>query len=120
MTPEIHPFALVTVVRSEKWAPEPTSEDLHPSGGGPIASGSGSGRPLSIPLDEVEWRATTSGGPAASTPTGPLRVEVRFDWWRRSSARATGPPVERIGPVVRAAPVRTAHRPGTARSRSTD
>jgi len=104
--------------------PEPTSEDLHPSEEGPYRQRLRVGRTLSIPLDEVEWRATTSGGRAASTPNrASSRVEVRFDVWRRrASARANGPACwsasdRSSGP----APVRTAHRPEPpGRARPTD
>jgi ribosome-associated protein len=62
-------------------------------------------RSLVIPLEELEWRFTTSGGPggqhANRTST---RAEVRFDV---AGSGALGPRqrarlLERLGPVVRA------------------
>jgi ribosome-associated protein len=63
-------------------------------------------RGLDIPLSEVTWRATTSGGPGGQHANRTLsRVEVSFD----VNASATLGPrqrarlLERLGPVVRAA-----------------
>jgi ribosome-associated protein len=62
-------------------------------------------RSLAIPYEEIEWRATTAGGPggqhANRTAT---RVEVRFDV---GASRTLGPRqrallLERLGPVVTA------------------
>lgn len=58
-----------------------------------------------IPLDELEWRFTGSGGPGGQhANTANTRVEVRFDV---GASRALGPRqrarlLERLGPVVRA------------------
>ena len=62
-------------------------------------------RGLAIPLSEISWRATTSGGPGGQHANRTLsRVEVSFD----VAASATLGPrqrarlLERLGPVVRA------------------
>jgi ribosome-associated protein len=61
---------------------------------------------LSIPLDELAWRFTTSGGPggqhANKTST---RAEVRFDIERSPSLgpRQRARLLERLGPTVRVA-----------------
>ncbi len=61
---------------------------------------------LTIPLSEVTWRATTSGGPGGQHANRTLsRVEVQFDI---AASTALGPRqrarlLERFGPVVRAA-----------------
>jgi ribosome-associated protein len=61
---------------------------------------------LSIPLSEITWRATTSGGPGGQHANRTLsRVEVQFDI---GASTALGPRqrsrlLERFGPVVRAA-----------------
>jgi len=63
------------------------------------------GRSLSIPLEEVQWRATTSGGPGGQHANrANTRVEVRFDVLASSSLgpRQRARLLERIGPVVRA------------------
>jgi ribosome-associated protein len=58
-----------------------------------------------IPLDELEWRFTGSGGPGGQhANTSNTRVEVRFDV---EASEALGPRqrarlLERLGPVVRA------------------
>jgi ribosome-associated protein len=63
------------------------------------------GRTLSIPLDEVEWRATTPGGPGGQHANRTAsKVEVRFDV---AGSPSLGPRqrarlLERLGPVVRA------------------
>jgi ribosome-associated protein len=63
-------------------------------------------RALAIPLDELAWRFTTSGGPggqhANKTST---RAEVRFDVERSPSLgpRQRARLLERLGPVVRVA-----------------
>jgi ribosome-associated protein len=60
---------------------------------------------LAIPLAEVTWRATTSGGPGGQHANRTLsRVEVQFDV---TSSPTLGPRqrarlLERLGPVVRA------------------
>ena len=62
-------------------------------------------RGLAIPLSEVEWRATTPGGPGGQHAYRTLsRVEVSFDV---EASAALGPRqrarlLERVGPVVRA------------------
>ncbi len=69
-------------------------------------------RTLSIPLDEVQARATTSGGPGGQHANrSRTRIEVEFDV---RASQALGPRqrsrlLERLGPVVRA---------GAAQSRS--
>jgi ribosome-associated protein len=62
-------------------------------------------RGLDLPLSEISWRATTSGGPGGQHANRTLsRVEVSFD----VAASATLGPrqrarlLERLGPVVRA------------------
>jgi ribosome-associated protein len=63
-------------------------------------------RGLDVPLSEVSWRATTSGGPGGQHANRTLsRVEVEFDV---SASTALGPRqrarlLERYGPTVRAA-----------------
>lgn len=63
-------------------------------------------RGLAIPLDELEWRFTTSGGPGGQHANrSSTRVEVRFDV---AGSPSLGPRqrarlLERIGPVARAA-----------------
>ena len=62
-------------------------------------------RGLDLPLSEITWRATTSGGPGGQHANRTLsRVEVEFDV---DASSALGPRqrqrlLERIGPVVRA------------------
>jgi ribosome-associated protein len=62
-------------------------------------------RSCAIPLDELEWRFTGSGGPGGQhANTSNTRVEVRFDI---AASNALGPRqrarlLERFGPVVRA------------------
>jgi ribosome-associated protein len=63
------------------------------------------GRSLSIPVEEVEWRATTSGGPGGQHANrANTRVEVRFDVLASPSLgpRQRARLLERLGPVVRA------------------
>ena len=62
-------------------------------------------RGLEVPLSEISWRATTSGGPGGQHANRTLsRVEVQFDvvasptLGPRQRARL----LERLGPVVRA------------------
>ena len=62
-------------------------------------------RGLEVPLSEISWRATTSGGPGGQHANRTLsRVEVKFDvvasptLGPRQRARL----LERLGPVVRA------------------
>jgi ribosome-associated protein len=61
---------------------------------------------LTIPMSEITWRATTSGGPGGQHANRTLsRVEVEFDV---ATSGALGPRqrarlLERLGPVVRAA-----------------
>jgi ribosome-associated protein len=62
-------------------------------------------RGLDLPLSEVTWRATTSGGPGGQHANRTLsRVEVEFDV---GASSALGPRqrqrlLDRVGPVVRA------------------
>ena len=62
-------------------------------------------RRLDVPLSEIAWRATTSGGPGGQHANRALsRVEVSFDV---AASRVLGPRqrarlLERVGPVVRA------------------
>jgi ribosome-associated protein len=62
-------------------------------------------RSCAIPLDELEWRFSGSGGPGGQhANTSNTRVEVRFDV---AASRALGPRqrarlLDRLGPVVRA------------------
>jgi len=59
---------------------------------------------LSIPLSEISWRATTSGGPGGQHANRTLsRVEVQFDV---EASTTLGPRqrarlLERFGPIVR-------------------
>ena len=60
---------------------------------------------LFIPMSEITWRATTSGGPGGQHANRTLsRVEVRFDVGSSSSLglRQRARLLERYGPVVRA------------------
>ncbi len=62
-------------------------------------------RRLAIPLEEIEWRATTSGGPGGQHANrSNTRVEVRFDVLASPTLgpRQRARLVERLGPVVRA------------------
>jgi ribosome-associated protein len=62
-------------------------------------------RGLDLPLSEVSWRATTSGGPGGQHANRTLsRVEVQFDV---AASPTLGPRqrarlLQRLGPVVRA------------------
>lgn len=62
-------------------------------------------RTLRVPMDELQWRFSTSGGPGGQHANrSSTRVEVRFDVM---GSRALGPRqrarlLERLGPVVRA------------------
>ena len=75
------------------------------SEGGPYRTRLRVGRSLSIPMEEVEWRATTSGGPGGQHANrANTRVEVRFDV---AASPSLGPRqrarlLERLGPVVQA------------------
>ena len=63
-------------------------------------------RSLTVPMSEITWRATTSGGPGGQHANRTLsRVEVQFDI---GASAALGPRqrarlLERYGPTVRAA-----------------
>lgn len=60
---------------------------------------------LTVPFEEIEWRATVSGGPGGQHANRrSTRVEVRFD---AAASPSLGPRqrarvVDRLGPVVRA------------------
>jgi ribosome-associated protein len=59
---------------------------------------------LRVPLDELEWRFSGSGGPGGQhANTANTRVEVRFDVARSPSLDAAQRErlLERLGPVVR-------------------
>lgn len=62
-------------------------------------------RGLNVPLEELQWRFTTSGGPGGQHANrSSTRVEVRFDV---ASSRSLGPRqrarlLDRLGPEVRA------------------
>jgi ribosome-associated protein len=61
-------------------------------------------RGLRIPLDELEWRFTTSGGPGGQHANrASTRAEVRFDVAASTSLgpRQRARLLERLGPVVR-------------------
>jgi ribosome-associated protein len=61
---------------------------------------------LAIPMSEITWRATTSGGPGGQHANRTLsRVEVQFDVARSTSLgpRQRARLIERYGPVVRTA-----------------
>jgi len=63
-------------------------------------------RGLAIPMSEITWRATTSGGPGGQHANRTLsRVEVQFVIAQSSSLgpRQRARLLERYGPVVRAA-----------------
>jgi len=62
-------------------------------------------RSLSIPLSEIQWRATTPGGPGGQHANRTAsRVEVRFDVGRSGALgpRQRARLLERVGRVVRA------------------
>ncbi len=62
-------------------------------------------RGLDLPLSEITWRATTSGGPGGQHANRTLsRVEVEFDVGASSvlGPRQRQRLLERVGPVVRA------------------
>lgn len=62
-------------------------------------------RGLDVPLSEVTWRATTSGGPGGQHANRTLsRVEVEFDVGASSvlGPRQRQRLLDRVGPVVRA------------------
>ena len=62
-------------------------------------------RSLSIPLDEISWRATTSGGPGGQHANRTAsRVDVRFDVERSAALgpRQRARLLEVFGPAVRA------------------
>ncbi len=62
-------------------------------------------RSLSIPLSEVDWRASTPGGPGGQHANRTSsRVEVTFDVARSAALgpRQRARLLERLGPVVRA------------------
>ena len=62
-------------------------------------------RGLDLPLAEISWRATTSGGPGGQHANRTLsRVEVQFDVERSATLgpRQRARLLERLGPVVRA------------------
>jgi ribosome-associated protein len=91
------------VLRSEVMA-EGTRPDL-PADGLPLRRRLRVGRSLSIPIEEVEWRATTSGGPGGQHANrSNTKVEVRFDVLGSPSLgpRQRARLLERLGPVVRA------------------
>lgn len=63
-------------------------------------------RTCAIPLDELEWRFSTPGGPGGQhANTANTRAEVRFDVARSPSLgpRQRARLLERLGPVVRVA-----------------
>jgi ribosome-associated protein len=86
--------------------------DLEPGNGDDAGAAPGAGatlrvhKGLVIPMSEITWRATTSGGPGGQHANRTLsRVEVQFDV---AGSAALGPRQrarlrERYGPVVRAA-----------------
>ena len=62
-------------------------------------------RGLELPLSEISWRATTTGGPGGQHANRTLsRVEVQFDVVASSTLgpRQRARLLDRIGPVVRA------------------
>jgi ribosome-associated protein len=62
-------------------------------------------RGLDLPLSEISWRATTSGGPGGQHANRTLsRVEVQFDVGASSTLgpRQRARLLQRLGPVVRA------------------
>jgi ribosome-associated protein len=62
-------------------------------------------RGLDLPLSEINWRATTSGGPGGQHANRTLsRVEVEFDVGASSvlGPRQRQRLLDRVGPVVRA------------------
>jgi ribosome-associated protein len=62
-------------------------------------------RSLVIPLSEIEWRATTPGGPGGQHANRTAsRIEVRFDVGASDSLgpRQRARLLDRLGPVVRA------------------
>lgn len=80
---------------------ERTESPPGPAGGGRLQVS----RSLAIPLEEIAWRATTSGGPGGQHANrSSTRVEVRFDVARSTALgpRQRARLLERLGPVVRA------------------
>jgi ribosome-associated protein len=78
------------------------SPDPDPSPGSTLRVHKG----LAIPMSEITWRATTSGGPGGQHANRTLsRVEVQFDVAASTSLgpRQRARLLERYGPVVRAA-----------------
>ena len=74
-------------------------------------------RGLDLPLSEITWRATTSGGPGGQHANRTLsRVEVQFDVGPRPTLgpRQRARLLERVGPVVRASASDRARRRATA------
>ncbi len=88
---------------------EPAAEGGRTAGTTPASAGPGTtlrvSSSLTIPMSEITWRATTSGGPGGQHANRTLsRVEVEFDV---AGSAALGPRqrarlLERFGPVVRA------------------
>jgi ribosome-associated protein len=67
-------------------------------------------RGLDLPLSEITWRATTSGGPGGQHANRTLsRVEVEFDVGASSvlGPRQRQRLLDRVGPVVRASAAET-------------
>lgn len=91
---------------------QPAHDDVSQAPPGPWARASGAARQgtlvvtrnLRIPLEELQWRFTTSGGPGGQHANrSSTRVELRFDV---TGSRSLGPRqrsrlLERLGPVVR-------------------
>jgi ribosome-associated protein len=108
--PHREPAAAPAINHAAQTNPAPTNPA--PAGAAPSARAAASAGPtlrvsksLSIPMHEVTWRASTSGGPGGQHANRTLsRVEVQFDI---AASAALGPRqrarlVERFGPVVRA------------------
>ena len=80
---------------------EPADPDQEPTGPAWLRVN----RSLAVPMDEIGWRATTSGGPGGQHANrASSRVEV---WFEVAASRTLGPRqrarlLERLGPVVRA------------------
>jgi ribosome-associated protein len=83
--------------------PQPGEDTAQPPGPGATLRVH---KALTIPMSEITWRATTSGGPGGQHANRALsRVEVQFDVTGSVSLgpRQRARLLERYGPVVRAA-----------------
>src|SRR5687767_14181534 len=92
--------AAVIAAQSARWSVAPSSVLPVPQADGVLRVT----RSCSIPLDELNWRFTASGGPGGQhANTSNTKVELRFDVLNSDSLgpRQRARLLERIGPVVR-------------------